>query len=127
VPSIIQTTTIGGTIIEKARWEIEDQSLIREGHGVYLEFPSTDEKLVFFISNLKSMDCNIDIEDKKYTIVLNCLVKNIKHMLNTQNGKMETMIITIPANRIVENVLLYVLDIKKCDPKFIKLVRDGNN
>jgi hypothetical protein len=122
VPSIIQTTTIGGTIIDKARWEIKDQSLIREGHGVYLEFPISDEKLISYISNLKSTDCNIDKEEKIYTVVLNCLVKNIKHMLNTQNGNMETMIITIPSNRVVESVLLYILDPKKCDPKFIKLI-----
>lgn len=127
MPSIIQTTTIGGTIIDKARWEIKDQSLIREGHSICLEFPISDKKLISYISNLKSTDCNIDRdEEKNYFVVLNCLIKNIRHMINTQNSEMETMIITIPSNRMVENILLYILDPKKCEPKFVKIVREGN-
>lgn len=121
--SIIQFIKINGGIIEKAKWEIDTLANLREGHFIQFNFNiEEDVNLISYVSKRSNIDCVIEKTDKgQYSVVLTGIVKAFRHMLDA--SKLESMVTVVPANRAVENVLLYVVDKNQCDPKFVALLR----
>jgi hypothetical protein len=126
MPIVIQVCTLAGKMIEKARWEVEFPTGVQEGHMVALNIPFDDTGLSGYLSRSQSPACMVDKSQDGYNVGLSFQVKQIRHMIDV-SGKNEaeasSMAIVYPLNRLVENVVLYLLDPSKCDSKFIHGIR----
>ncbi len=47
-------------------------------------------------------------------------------MLDASDGELESMAVLVPVNRVVENVIIYLTDPSKCDPRFTKIVQSSS-
>lgn len=120
----IQATTIGGSIIDKARWEVPSINSVQVGHTLSICLNSDDKNLLTHIRKQEKTECSLDrAEDGKYTIVVTLVVKQVRHMLDA--SKFDTMCIVVPMSRHVEQVILYLLDPSQCDKRFAGIVRQG--
>jgi hypothetical protein len=126
MPTIIQVCTLAGKIIEKARWEVEFPSGIQEGHTVAVNIPFNDSALNGYLARSKSPNCLVDKGPSGYSVGLTFQVKHISHMIDTsvkEEVEATSMATVQPVNRLVENVILYLLDATKCDQKFVQGIR----
>jgi hypothetical protein len=123
---VIQFTKISGVIIEKARWVVNTLENVGVGHYIQFNFNiDEDPSLVSYISKRSNIDCVVEKNDEgQYSVILTGVVKAFRHMVDA--SKLESMITVIPANRAIENVLLYILDKNQCDPKFTALLKQTN-
>ena len=120
----IQATTIGGSIIEKARWEVPNLDSVQTGHMLAVCLNSDDKSLLASIKKHNKTECSLDqSEDGRNVIMATFLVKQIRHMIDGAN--FDTMCIVVPTSRYVEQVTLYLLDPSKCDKRFVGTVRHG--
>lgn len=122
MPVIIQATTIGGEIIEKARWELPMLGSIQIGHTVSICLNSSNRNLLSHVRKQAKTECCVDKrEDGSLYIVVEFTVKQIRHMIDEKES--ETMCVLVPVNRYVEQVVLYVFDVGKCNGRFVAAVR----
>jgi hypothetical protein len=124
--AIIQVTTISGSIIENARWEVENIVNLREGHGFQINWITKDTNLLAYVGKANNRECSVDRNKDIYSVVLSCLVKQIRHMLDSNEKQIESMAILVPSNRVVENIIIYLASPDKCDPRVIQLIRAGS-
>ena len=124
MPAIIQVTSLSGQIISAAKWEVQNIINLREGHNFQISILSKDAGLLGYISKQTGGDITVDHHKDVYSVILNCIVKQIRHLLEANTKQLESMAVVMPANRIVENVLIYLMARDKCDPRFIKLVQN---
>lgn len=123
--AIIKVSTIGGRLIEEARWEVNSISNLREGHAFQVSLPTSDMNLVAYAGKTGSKECSIDGTKGSYSVVLTCLVKQIRHMLEDGSKQVESMAVLVPSNRVVENVIIYMLSPAKCDPRVSQLIQSS--
>jgi hypothetical protein len=122
----IQVTTIGGVIIDRARWEVPSLDSVQAGHALAICLPSDDKSLLAHIRKQSKIECAIDrSEDGKNSIIITLLVKQVRHMLELNPSKFDTMCIAVPTSRFAELVVLYMLDPTKCDRRFVEAVRQS--
>jgi hypothetical protein len=127
---IIQATTTGGAMIEKARWEIPDGGYnlhsLQVGHSISVCLATNDKNLLSNIMKQSKVECSVDkAGNGKHSVVLTMVVNQIRHMIDASGGKQSfsTMCIAVPVNRYVEQVMLHLLDPGKCDKRFAQSVR----
>lgn len=126
MPTIVQICTLAGKIIEGARWEVDFPAGIQEGQTVAVNIPFNDPALNGYLSKSSSSNCLIDKGPSGYNVGLTFQVKQVRHMIETSGEKVveaSSMAIAQPTNRLVENVVLYLLDIARCDQKFVHGIR----
>ncbi len=120
---VIQATTISGQIVEGARWEITQPCFFQKGQKISVELPVKDPNLVGYISKTGTNECMLDGGKGDFSIVMLCIVNEIRHMVRIAEKSVDTMVIVTASNRTVESVLQYILTPSRCDPRFIKAVR----
>lgn len=128
---IIQVTTIGGKIIEKAKWEVETLANMREGHQLLISMDVSERNLVQFLGKHGGMDCVLEKKDKTilngddegYYVVVTLQVMKFKHMFDHEKLTLSSMAFAVPINRTVENVVTYLMDQSKCDPRFTQAIQ----
>lgn len=123
MPAIIQVASISGRIIDSAKWKVESISNLREGHGIQVSMPTNDSQLLNYIGKAANVECSVDRNKNDYSVILGCMVKQIRHMLDTVDSDLESMAVVVPSNRIVESVIVYLVDSSKSDPRFVKLIQ----
>ena len=123
--TIIQVTMLNGNIVENARWEVDSVD-IKDGHMFQISIPTDDTKLLRYLNKHTSSDISVDkISDDKtdrYSVILNCVVKQTRHLLESSSSQMSTMVMVIPANRFVESIMMYMVQHDNCDPRIVKLI-----
>jgi len=120
----IQATTIGGVIIDKARWDVPSLVSVQIGHTLALCLNSDDKSLLANVRKQAKTECSIDrAEDGRCSIVATFLVKQIRHMIDA--GNFDTMCIVVPISRYAEQIVLYILDPAKCDKRFQEAIRQS--
>lgn len=124
MPIILQVHALNGKTIEGARWEVPSIAGLQEGQSFAFSFPTKDKQLVAYLTKAQSAECMVDRERGENSVILSFNVRRIRHMLPVGTKTVETMAMLTPVNRSVELVLQYVLDPRKVDPKFIKMVRE---
>jgi hypothetical protein len=124
--AIVQVTTISGKMIDNARWEVENITNLKEGHGFQVNWVTKDSNLLSYVGRINNTECSIDRNKNIYSVVLSCLVKQIRHMLDSKEKHIESMAILVPSNRIIENIFIYLASPDKCDPRVIQLIRSGS-
>jgi hypothetical protein len=123
--AIIQVTSLDGKIISSARWEIQSIVNLREGHNFQISILTKDTKILGYIGKLNNTDLSVDHNKDIYSVILNCVVKQIRHLLETSTKQLESLAVVMPASRMVESVIVYMMSQDKCDPRFVKLVQGG--
>lgn len=97
---------------------------MREGHQLGLSIDISDKKLLQFLSKYDGMDCVLERKDDGgHYAVVTLQVMRFKHMLDHGPSALSSMAFVVPINRTVEHVVTYLLDRKKCDPRFLDLVK----
>jgi hypothetical protein len=116
---IIQVITKSGKTIDGARWIVDPIQNIQIGQNFSISFETKDAGLIEYATKFKM----IDKENKKNHIIYTFKVKNIKHMLTTNNNTVDTMYTLFPNNRTDEQLLQYILNPTKTNEKFLHLIR----
>jgi hypothetical protein len=124
--ALIRATTIDGRWVEPARWDVNPEIILKEGQEFNISFPVQNDVFFNFISKSQKQDFSVDITDKIKTVTLIFTIKNIKHLLDTENIKpeLESLIILVPNNRMVENIFLFLMSPEMCSPKFIEIMKE---
>jgi hypothetical protein len=121
---IVQAVTISGKIIDKGRWEVDFPAGLQQDQTMSLNLPVKDPALIKYLGKQQSKNCIIDQEDDDtYMVAVGCKILRIRHMLNATTKTCESMAFATPEDRTCEAVLLYLLQPKDLDPRFIVLVR----
>jgi len=115
MPIVLQVATLQGKTLEGGRWELENVPGLQEGQSFALSFPTKDKQLVAYLMKVQNGDC---------AVALSFQVRRIRHMLTVGTEKLDTMAVLTPVNRNVELVVQYLVDPKKVDQKFFKMVRE---
>lgn len=128
--TVVQAVTLSGRIIEQGRWEIGDHS-ISEGHTFQINIPTDDPDLLKFLVKQGKPECSVerDGKDKKSfhgSVTLSFSVKQVRHLLETTTRVTDTLVIVTPANRVVEQVSLYILDRGQCDDRWAKSITNSS-
>lgn len=124
MPIVLQVVTLQGKTVEGGRWELPAVPGLQEGQSFALSFPTKDKQLVAYLMKAQSGDCVVDRDKGEYSVMLSFTVRRIRHMLATATKSLDTMAVLTPVNRSVELVLQYLVDPKKVDQKFFKIVRE---
>lgn len=120
----IQATTISGKLIDGARWDVGTLSDMREGQNLQISIPVGDKNLIHFLGRQNGMDCVLEREaDKSHYVVLTMRIMQFRHMLDHGSGSLDSQAYVTPINRTVEEVLTFILDKDKCNPKFVEMLR----
>ncbi len=122
---VLQIHGLNGKTVEGGRWELPSVVGLQENQSFALSFPTKDKQLVTYLTKAQTADCMVDREKGEHSIILSFSVRRIRHMLVIGASKAETMAMLTPVNRSVELVLQYLLDPRKADPKFVKMVRES--
>ena len=121
---VIQATTISGKLIDGARWEVSTLSNMREGQSLQVSVPVQDKNLIHFLGKQTGMDCVLEREeDKSHYVVLTTKIMQFRHMLDHASGDLESQIDVTPFSRTVEEVLTFIFDRDKCNPKFVEMLK----
>lgn len=120
----IQATTISGKLVEGARWDVNTLTNMREGQSLQVSLPVEDKKLIHFLGKQNGMDCVLEREeDKSHYVVLTMKIMSFRHMLDHATGELDSQAYVSPINRTVEEVITFLLDRDKCNPKFVELLK----
>lgn len=121
---IIQAYTSNGQIIEKARWEIDSLFGIYPNDTIQISMISKDADLYRW-ANLKK-DKTIWVEKtkgKEFTITVAMTVHKFVHLLEDKRTTVDSMAILYPTNKIIEQILVLVMDPNNVDLRFKKLMQ----
>lgn len=109
--------------MEGARWEISAPPGLQEGQSFAISLQVKDKELVSYLSKASNSDCYVDIEKGETSVILGFGIKRVRHMLIPATKHMETLCLVSPANRVVEQVLTYILTPGKVDARFLQVIR----
>ena len=125
--AIIQAMTMSGHAVEGARWDVDFSVPPGVGHSVQVNVPTDDRELMAYSPKMTAHGVVLDgSKEDGWTITFTCTVKTIKHLIEANGGAVQTMIIVIPEARASEQVMMYLLDRKRCDSAFIKALKGPN-
>ncbi|HED38483.1 MAG TPA: hypothetical protein ENI76_09625 [Ignavibacteria bacterium] len=120
----IRAITINGKLIEKAKWEVNTISNMREGQSLQISITVNDDKLINLCGKQNSIDCVIEKEeDGSHYVVLTMKIMSFRHMLDHSTSELDSQVYLSPINRAVEEILTFLLDKEKCNPKFIEILK----
>lgn len=128
MPTILQATNLSGQIIEAARWEPKGLAFIKEDHLVQINMDCKDKALLSYVARHRSNECSIDSSGtpkKSAQVIMTFRVGTVRHMLDAKTSVIDTMIMIVPANRLVEGVMMYTMFPEKCDPRFVDMIRQA--
>ena len=117
----LQVNKLNGSIIENGKWEVKSLSDLAVGHQIQISIDAEDPDLISYISKLQNLNCVVDKVEKKHSVIVTCIVKAFRHMLDPSG--LDSMAIIMPINRTVEEVITYILSPKQCNPKFAALLK----
>lgn len=128
MPLTVQATTMNGMIVEQARWRIEDPGL-RPGDLLQISLPVKDRKLMEYVRNQSKFECMLERgkDGSSHSAILAFRIKQIRHMLDSQTSEIDSMCVVAPMDRFVESVMTFLLDRKRCDPKFVAQLSSPQN
>lgn len=121
---VLQVHALNGKTVEGARWDVPSVPGLQENQSFALSFSTKDKQLVTYLTKSPNGDIMVDKEKGEYFVTLSFSVRRIRHMLAVGAKQVETMAMLAPTNRSVELVLQYIVDPRKVDQKFVKLVRE---
>jgi hypothetical protein len=81
--------------------------------------------LLAYVTKQAKNECSIEKSDDKYSIMVKCLVKEVQHMFDPATNEFDSLATLIPINRYAECTIVYILDPKKCDPRFVQLINQS--
>lgn len=120
----VQVLSLRGTIIEDARWHIQENSVsIAVGHPMSICIYTKDKNLLAYIGKNGGDECSIGEEKGKSFILVKFIVKNLGHMLD--ESKLETLCTVSPASKMAEQVMLWVLCPTACDHRYADVFQKG--
>ena len=121
---IIQAISLTGKIVEKARWEVAP-TFLTEGQTIQVNIPIDDADAMKFIATQGKQECSVEREgeERRGSANLTFVIKQVRHMLETEPVGMDTMVTVMPLNRTVDQVMLYIFDSSRCDERFMKAIR----
>lgn len=122
--AVIQLETFLGQQITDAWWDSEFDIPPGAGHVISLNIPISDVELVNYASKLAIHGIVLDKNDEGYTYTFPCNIKYIKHMFDTTQEKISTIVAIQAYDKTVEQALLYMLDRNKCSFQFVKAVQN---
>lgn len=106
-------------MIEGGRWRVENVDM-QIGHMVQVNLKTSDRKLLKYVQKQAKFECMGEQgDDGDHTITVAFKVKTVRHMFDVKTSHMDTMVVISPMDRHVEQVTMYLLDRKKCDPRFV--------
>lgn len=119
----IQASTLSGAMVESGLWRVKSVNM-QVGHMVQINFLSDDTKLFEYVKKQQRFECMGEYDEKggNHTITLAFKVKTVRHMFDTKTSNVDSMVVITPMDRYVEQVMIYLLDRKKCDPRFIAAI-----
>jgi hypothetical protein len=121
MPSI-KINKLNGGLIQGADWPVETLGNLREGHPVQVSIDINEDSLLIpYLTKRKDINCVLERIDGKYSIIVTCVIKAFRHMLDREG--LDSMAIAVPLDRTIEGALIYTLDTDKSDPKFINLLK----
>lgn len=119
---IICATTIDGKWIEAARWSVGSIADLREGNDFQLVLPVKDEALTAYLAKNQRPEVQLERADGKPQVTIGLKVVRIRHLLEPPDD-LQSMVLLVPVNRAAESVLMYLLDLPACNPKFVAMIR----
>lgn len=122
---VIQATTISGKVVDNARWEVDGRASFNEGQTMSVSVPTKDGPLLGFLSRGQSAGCMLDGQKGSFSVILTCVIKQVRHMVETASRSVDTLVVVVPVNRTAEQVLLYMMSPQKCDPRFVRAIREA--
>ena len=122
--AIIQATTMSGHAVEGARWDVDFSIPPSVGHSVQVNIPTDDKELMAYSPKMVAHGVVLDgSKEDGWTITFTCTVKAVKHLIEVNGGIVQTMVVIIPEGRASEQVMIYLLDRKRCDSTFTKALK----
>lgn len=123
---ILQGYTSSGKVIDKARWEIDSFQGMYPNDTIQIVLRS--DKADLFKWAVAKKDKNIWVEKtagKEFTITVGMRIERFIHLFDGK-PKVESMAVLMPSDKMIEHILVLVLDSDNADPRFEKLIK-GNN
>ena len=120
----LQVTKLNGGIIENGKWEVKSLADLDLGHQVQISIDADDSDLISYVSKLQNLNCVVDTVDKKHSVIVTCVVKAFRHMLDSAG--LDSMAVIVPINRTVEEIITYILSPNQCNPKFVAHLKQQN-
>lgn len=122
---IVQATSLGGIMVEGARWELDAITNVRETQIMQLSVPCKDRDLIAYVAKQGRETCVVDKEKTSYSIIMRCIIREIRHLISSETKTMDTMVTVVPSDRTVESVLQYLFNPQKADKRFVQLIRSS--
>lgn len=120
---ILQAVSISGRIIQTAKWDVKTVENIREGQSLQINIEIEDQPLINYLSKNTMAREILDKDGKQYSVNLKMVVKEFKHMFEIESRDIQSMVLLVPNNRTVEQVLIYLLDRENIDPRFMTALK----
>lgn len=111
-----------------AKWRTESLSGVSVGHTIHVSLAFQDEALVRAIGKQAGSSRSVlEKEEDGYSVTLSFVVERFTHMVEAVAGSgeasVDSMVWLKPVDRMMEMILLYLLETDACDPKFVQSVR----
>jgi hypothetical protein len=121
---IIQAYINSGSLVENAKWEINDLNHIGLNHSISIPIKSKNKLIKKWITSKNLKDAWIDSPDnKEFLIFIKYKIVAIEHLLHPSTNTIETMISVMPISRITEQLLSYIFSESKSTHPFIKYIQ----
>ena len=113
---IIQPITLTEKLIN-TKWKANLNG-ININDGILVILNINDDKLIKYVTKHQTRDCLIQKEENSHSVSLYFTVKKINHVINTIDNSSESVIMVIPSNKLIEQILIHLIDEKLYDAKF---------
>lgn len=116
-------------MIDKARWPVDSFQNLHLEDVIQISVPSSDKELLAWLIKNQNAELSVEREKKKktYSVILSFRLLKFRHLVENGQANMDSMAQIIPTNRSVEQVLIYILDSDKADPRFKNIIRKVTN
>lgn len=108
---VIRVTTLSGTAIEGANWEVLGVAgFVREKDkmSVVLRIPGGSHEFLQQLSKSAALGRMLEVDGSEFTVTVPCEVRGVHHVVDVKGrkGEMDTVVTLAPQDRTVEQVLL---------------------
>lgn len=122
---ILQAYSIGGQIIEKAKWEVDTFHNLHADDIVHISIKSDDRNLLAWVNRNKSKELGSETikDDKHYNVIMGFRIAKFIHMIENGDKFIDSLAQIVPISRNIELVLIHMLDPNKSDERFKEIIR----
>ncbi len=125
---IIQGYSVSKQIIDQAKWNVKDLSNMQIGSKILVNIKTNDKDIIQYMK--KNDKINHSISDHYNNggilLTLTFTIDKVTHMVSIGENTIETMVSIIPINNSVNDIILYILDKKSCNQRFISMIKSTN-